>query len=54
MSKRNETIHEKLVMRLTRKEHEHLLNDLLEWFEDGGSKKVKDEIKKRIESIRGE
>lgn len=54
MSKRIETMQEKLVGRLTRKEHARLLNDLLEWFEDGGSKKVKDEIKKRIESIRGE
>jgi len=52
MSRRMEPLQERITKRLTRREHASLLKDLLEWFDEGGSKKVKDEIKRQIELIR--
>jgi predicted transcriptional regulator len=52
MSKKMETLQERIAKRLTRKEHSTLLKELLEWFDEGGAKKVKDEVKRQIESIR--
>jgi hypothetical protein len=54
MPKRLETLQDRLAERLTRKEHVSLLKDLLEWFDEGGPKKLKDEIKRQIESVRKE
>jgi hypothetical protein len=52
MSKRIEAMHERLAKRLTAKEHEGLLTDVLEWFDEGGAKKVREEMKKQAQSIR--
>lgn len=54
MSKRLGTLQERLAGRLTRKEHLELLRDILGWFEEGGAKKVKDEIRKQVEAVRKE
>jgi hypothetical protein len=54
VSARMEALQERLAKRLTRREHVTLLKDLLEWFDEGGSKKVKDQIKKQIGSVRKE
>ncbi len=52
MPKRIESLHESLARRLARKEHIGLLKDILGWFDEGGAKKVRDEIRKQVESVR--
>jgi hypothetical protein len=54
MTRKSETMYDRLRQRLTLKEHANLLKDVLDWFDDGGAKKVKDEIGKRMKSIREE
>jgi len=52
MSRRVERLYDQLAQRLALKEHASLLKDVLEWFDEGGAKKVKDEVKKQVDSTR--
>jgi len=52
MSRRIERLYDRLAPRLALKEHVSLLKDVLEWFDEGGAKKVKEEIKKQLPSTR--
>jgi len=54
LSKSLETLHERLSKKLTRKEHESFLREVLQWFEDGGKNMIKDKIKERLERMKKE
>jgi len=54
LSKSIKTLHERLSRRLTRKEDTAFLREVLEWFEEGGKKMIKDKIKERLERIKKE
>lgn len=42
---------EKLASRLEEKEHESLLKEILEWYEEGGSKQVETRLRDRIDLL---